>query len=548
MTATFRIIIYPILVETREVNPIVAVYLTDDIRSGYIINDVESSSSISFKNTSICMSEIYYKRITRGTSKKITDANLFIHGSRYGNKQYKAPTIVLNSITLPMKNFTITTDSAVCIQMFCEVACGTTEWGCHTCGWTCACILDLLNNAKKTTMRLPLCDQGWSEIGARGIVDIELLSTSSAISFHSSTLPYIPPLFPTKVRLSGITSPVLQQYAKEIDALYSTLTVTNRHIRLFKQPNYISCGGCMVRPPCAFLLNKDIPKTKEEIYLEILAIVLRRRSRCLKGLYAEDAIVQNFIDGHFDANENGAILMDFAMAFSNACTYLFDEVMKREGNGLAVGEDFSRYLPVMLTGDCEDFSHHALSILWEVLRKKDWKSPAMIRLQNIRRQYAATIILKSVTKPSVSSWNASNEDFAAHDCCDLVPLELLSLMLTKAGSKKEALIIDEIAKKRRISYNGDLIVIVGEGTGRVLSHIHNESDPSLSSSSDRDHVMYYLSSVLPNVGSPVFEDYRKDSVFYLYALTAYIHDTLIENDRNRWPIPQVIKKNNFFSP
>lgn len=541
----FNIRIRSVLIEERELEPFFVAYLTSDIRA---------------KNQGVFASDSYHSRITSGRCNKIKRANQFITGERYGKRSYEWPQKIIADIELLHRgNQFIETDSAICIQVFCEVACGMSEWGCHTCGWCCAYLKDFATNAE---IKLPLCDQGMSQIGARGDVTITLLSSSSIPRIETRNTPiYTPPS--AKTRLAGMTSSVLSDYVNAIERVFSKYAVADSRIRVYRQPNYISCGGCVVRPPCAFLINPTIPMTPEYAYIHLLSLVLCRRSRGLADPDAsESVIVQAFLDGRFDANENGAILMDMAMCMSNACTYLFDEVMKPNGTSLCVGEDFSRILMTMHTGDCEDFSHHALSILWDILDAKSsttpgkWTTPAMQRLQQIRKNYVATIILKAVKRPS-ASWTSggSSTNFAAHDCCDLVPLHLMSHMLTQGGDKDAATIIDNLASHRGISYDSathkNLVVIIGEGTGRVSTHIHNDSDPSMAPFVAKDRVLSIFSQILLNIGGPLFEDYRKGSMFYLHALTAYVHDTLVDTSTEGWPVPQVIylcQKNSTIGP
>lgn len=555
---TFKIIelnikLRSILIEGREFEPFFVAYLTSDIRAGH---------------RGLFASDDYYQRIINGKCKKILNANQLIIGERYDRHTYKWPQIDVNNVKLVYNTKrSIMPDSAICIHVFCEIACDKTEWGCHTCGWCCVYLSDLF----KKSITVPLCDHGLSKIGSRGSVTIDLIS-QPPLNFDDNnnnnitSLPYIAPYPPDKTRLAGITSNILNEYCNNIDEMVSKYTVTDSRIRIFQSPNYTSCGGCLVRPPCAFLLNSGISITCEYAYLRLLGLVLRRRCRCISNPnVSEETVLQAFLDDRFDPNENGAILMDVATCISTACTYLYDEVMRPDEYGLCIGEDFIRFLTTTITGDCEDFSHHALSILWDILHAKSsitpgkWKTVEMQRLQQIRKNYIATFAIKAVTRPSVSGCSTTSPNFSAHACCDLVPLRRMSMMLTNSGNRRASDVIDKIATQRGISYDDvnhkDLNIIVGEGTGRVASHINNKSDPSMTSSFTKKTIMDIFSNFLPNINSPYFTDWRQGSRFYLHGLSAYLHDTLIEpvvnNNGTIWPVSCVLylnQQNNKIGP
>ena len=528
--------------ESKESEPIFAVYLTRDISA--------STSDVS-------ATDEYASRVANGLSRKTLhdDENVAAIRAReqsvYVNK---SPIRFTARLRLRRDSTRLDRDSSVCMQAYCETACEQ-EWGLHTCGWTCVEITDLLNHSGHV-IRRPICDQGLSEIGARGVASFSIdkyrnqwnsitwkMATTTVTSEEEEE---------NTVEMRGRMPQVLRQYNMDMISQLNSLPLTSESIQIRAFPLYRSCGGCTVRPTIAFMLNPEPPSTTEDYYIRALDYVLRRR---LRGLSKERLAheISVFVDGGGSPNEAGAILMDVAMLLPTACTYLFDEVMSREGDRLVVGEDFLQGMCAVLTGDCEDFAHRAAMILWNILVGK-WTSPGIAVLQSIRMQYVVTLVLKAVQSYAYCATrrDSEKEGLGAHACCDLIPLLKFREMLAASSESTDA--IDLVINRRRARLfaspgTAPTAVIVGEGTNRIVEFSRGAGvDPAANSSNIRQKGISLLEAAGTSaVGCSIAEDYFREaatttasSSFYKYTVYGIIHDTLIaareQGHADSWPL------------
>ena len=527
-TLSFDITVLSRLISPRECAPIIHAYLTSDIGTP----------------PTVVVTDDYQTRIVTGRSRK----TLGPPPSALADDPlpYIADKIVFTAALPARFDAKIPRDASLCIQVYCEIACEE-DWGLHTCGWACVPLIEI-SNSRSAQIELPLCDQGRSDTGARGTVIVSVVNQSHTMQLlKSAKFSHGPSLQLRRGSLYGAQA----RYESEITAILKRDILTSGHIRTRRPPSYASCGGCVVRPACAFLLARDIPRISEDYYVSALATVIERRFRGAPLVDRQKA-GEAFIGGVFGGNEAGAVLMDVAMLLSTSCTYLFDEVLSPDGSCLISGEDFSRCLNVMLTADCEDFSFHAVMTLWDILEAKssgsgEWTSPGVRALQRIRSQYIATVVLKAVRGPQWNAFDSSIEancKYSAHDCCDIIPVLAFSRMIRAGGGDSTP--IDDIAKERSTvlsSNNSHLMAIIGEGTGRIVECSRGGGiDPSTAPRRFREHALDIFSNTPVNVGSPMSEDHNSSTSFYQYAMFGIVHDTLISARRtgsNEWPVAQV---------
>jgi hypothetical protein len=321
-------------------------------------------------------------------------------------------------------------------------------------------------------------------------------------------------------------------------------------VRVKALPMYILSGGMML-PSCAFLLARAPPKASEEYYLNALRIVTERRYPWL-GISQGPRWLQEVISG-LGVDEQGSLLLEMALLLPTTCPYLFDTAIagtRESGFRLWNTDEFSRLCRLVKCGDCEDGSLEAAMVLWDILTASSgpgggrWTTGVMELMREIRRRYVVVVTLKAVTRPSQQqvsepSTPTKNKEggcscggkggvasYAAHACCDMVPLWWLTQLLAsgKAGKDSiEVLAMRELAKERGTKVQPRR-VIVGESTGVVTPFVETrDAAPRWARKVARE--MFGIS--IPGVKVVCREDMTVGSTFYRYAMSGLVHDTLI---------------------
>jgi len=359
----------------------------------------------------------------------------------------------------------------------------------------------------------------------------------------------------------------MMRYDEKASVTSYELSPTSPGIVSSRIPMYISCGGSVVRPPCAFLMTTEIPQWSEEYYIRALDAALARKFPLIEG---RDERLKLFVSDDpllMSHDERGAVLMDVAMFIPTACSYLFDEVISRDGSHLIRGEEFFRNVAMTMCGDCEDFSFTAAMVLaW--LLQNTWESPLMQYLQHIRARYICTVAYKSVlgytaAKPTSTSTStaasggggggtaaAQPPQYGAHDCCDLIPITRFIKMLGKRTVVDGILVqrlSDGLLDHKIIPCLDAMSVVMGEGTTRMGQFVRS-GEPCEASALAR--LLAREPFALTGIRSAAqieYEDSQSGSEFYQFTLASVVHDTLLFTRDCRatagqwipWEVPQV---------
>lgn len=524
----------------RETSPFFDVYLTSDVRSptaeGVLVSGdgaispgvgTRSPGDATTADSEVVASARYQERmvaVASGDRERPRSAVGRMSEDRSGGlAEHRARMVADLSVC---RTTDVARDAAVCVHAFCEVECDDEARGSHTCGWAGATLsgLSAVAAAGGRSATLKLRDPGQSPEGTRGTVAI---SFDDATASQLASISYAPrPEFDD-------ASELMSAYDAAATEIFSKIQPTSSDIRMFRLPMYSTCGGSISRPPCAFLLAERTARFGEEYYLRALDCVLGRRMRAMPS----EARITEFVRS-MSADERGAVLMDVAMFFPTACTYLFDEVLSRDGKRLVTGEEFSHLASTTICADCEDLAFFAAMVLRDIASRA-WKSEAIRELRRTRLRYVSTISLKAVTRYSAAGSSSARRGFAAHDCCDLVPIVRLADMIRASGSDPGP--ISEIAAERGIdaSENRRLSVIVGEGTGRVIEFPRPGNPATSPGGAKKAAAGLFHAAGAPSACTAIAEDSRSGSEFYRHAVSGIIHDTL-DRPRGKWPIPQVV--------
>lgn len=497
---------------------------------------------------------------------------------------------------------TIPPDSMVCTHMFCEITCPDGALGCHTCGWGGILLRDAQQAAQTLARGAPLvctsllADTGEAPLGARGIVTIEFSpDTADAIRRRiafSAPAPATagPPVVFDGNATSGLNAE-MRAYDNAASAVFSRYRSVSNAIQLMRAPCVVTCGKRVVRPPCAFVLQRQMPRASEEYYVNALATVLARRRRvaaAVPNLGDTHALLELFANGRTLAPDaEGAVLADVAMYLATACVYLFDTTLDTTGRGLDPNsEEFLTLCNLILCGDCEDEAFLAVSALADILQREDWATPAMRRLHVVRLRYVAGVALKAVDTESFATSAANTTatstasgagtgsaarppteiPLVAHASCDLIPVLRLADMLAAAAAATEeqqqqhdadtasaaAATMKEIAARRRLNAaeNRKLMVVVCEGTYRTLQFDTPDPAPAADDGTIRAAVQVMTAAGIADFAGINTNDLTAPSDFYRYAVSIVLHDTLLHAQAQaeaagtptvvEWKAPQVI--------
>jgi hypothetical protein len=178
-------------------------------------------------------------------------------------------------------------------------------------------------------------------------------------------------------------------------------------------------------------------------------------------------------------------------------------------------------------------------------------------------QYAATICLKSVSRSAQSDDRDDDEavrrrGWAAHACCDMVPLVALRRMITAGAtlserSENDALAaVDAIIAERKefmlpASVASRLRTVVGETTGYVRSYVPAGAPREMRSA--RAQARKIVAGIFRSARLVATDDMTlDDSGFYKFADSALVHDTLISESARAvarksgadWLVPQIV--------
>jgi hypothetical protein len=409
--------------------------------------------------------------------------------------------MIMMAVDLPISpQAKIEVDSALCFHIFCAAKSDHSAWGSHTCGWASISMVSLIQlaNGPPTvgcwTARAKISDNGSAPAGARGNITVTF-NTATAAVLRTYATPETSVTMPQMVE-QMITKMRAVQY--DAEQIYSQLRPTVATLDAPACPAYVSCGGCIVRPACAFLMTKTPPTMGADYYIRATVCTLTRylwyRPDVQESQYLPafvDCVKQTYGQPHqqptttttttttplFTPDELGHILVDVATWFSVNCLYLFDRVLSASEKALEYGEEYSRLAVVTLCADCEDFAYHILACLREI-EQGSWTHPVCQALQTIRMQYVATLNLKAMPEraSAIRAVDDASVPLALHECCDLIPIIVFRNMLQRhqptasVGVRAVRQVLDERAS---LGYQIDetrnkaLRVVVGDGTHYV---------------------------------------------------------------------------------
>lgn len=437
------------------------------------------------------------------------------------------------------------------VQIFSEVKVNGAFCGAHACGWGAIHVIDLCqaihnaytSGAPTAVLECILSDTGPSAPGTRGRVKFIAPTTGTIASIHMRNLS------PTSTpnRVLDVEIEELRQYHVECMKVCQQLPPISPQIYAMQLPPFTTCGGELKLPACAFILDPFGLSLDEDFFCAALEAALRRMFVIDPIIHTlpRDDLFSMYTNGRLglSLDEDGAILADVALFFPHTCQYLFDMVMSTNGVSLEDGDEFSCNLAATHCGDCEDFGRWAVMTLATLLTGH-WTHQAIRRLQAVRARYITTLALKGVSAYQQTSafMTLSNTRCAAHDCCDLVPINMMRKMLASDAAKTS---IDRIYESRVISGLIDptaplppTIVIV-DGTGHFYQ-FPRHTDPYLNTSSHvRIAIVNGVKAALNITDVTVRTVDRGDahSAFYKFATTSLVHDTLLTDPK--WPIPLV---------
>lgn len=514
-TITFRFISQPKLVDNEE-RPFATVYLTSDIEA--VPRYIE------------CRPEIY-------RNKEKDEFEIIATFSISNKHKYIA-------------------DSSVCVQNFCHLLNHKQEQCIHRCGFAAFGLRGLLKNGPKRYV-INLRDIGPSKDGRGTVIILLDDNTMQGLSKMDFTDPS-PNDFVGQGMNAGTELRKSYEIVKEYH-LAGNRALLNRkpttdEISLSLLPMYVQSAG-IINPSCAFLMIKNPPKASEDYYLNCLDVALFRDTHWSRGTNKlRSELISRFCDDKTTCDERGSILIDIAMMLPVSCPYLYDTSISRNKTHLVNSDEFSRLARFVLCEDCEDSSFEACMVLWDILKAVSaggqWKSHVMNVLQQTRAKYVATVTLKSVTRPSESGPTESlnkKRGYAAHACCDLIPIYELQNMLARdtCGNRnidtQSSDVLKSIITKRSTlinTGNNPTMIVVGEGTGIVTSYV---SLNNVVSHLLRREVKNVAAKTIPIARMVSREYLPNDSGFYKYTVSAIIHDTLFERETETspWILPQI---------
>jgi hypothetical protein len=623
----FKAKIVLVLAKEVETHPFASVYLTSDMRPSSTNTTERNVSSAAF------MTDDYRTRLMHGTARCSAKTGTYKPDTRNTKGVYEttidcAPLLYLDKDVASGVRRVAADSSSLCVQTFCEVHCSGRKvgtWGCHTCGWGAITLYELqkyivaATDNHSVTVSIPLSDQGPTPTGARGAVtlsidDVKTLRTLRSMEMDDSlsasridesrgvvhgvnnpTRTHKPSDPATRIFSSRQTLQNMKMYQQTTSTWLTQkgMSMYSSSIQATRLPLYYTCGRCMVRPACAFIMTTAPQLRPEAYYLKAVSAALARRYS--PGIAHEAERVKAALGAPL--HEKGAILMDICAILSSTCTYFFDETLRYDMHGIEPDEDFHRLAELTMTGDCEDMAYTILSHLWDILETKTWSSEFMAEMHRVRLQYVATIALKAVTSPMPTDQKAlpqfsgvpsttttttpsstynrngykdtaandgpdDSEDLLGHDTCDLIPIEMLrntinSARLQKANtadiSGDDVYILEEIYKERLPhlvprSEGLNLPVVLGEGTVRTLhfstkkDHVCDGVGETAYNRTKRYVLSLFRKTLSVNATGIFLDDLRQPSDFYKYSVLALLHDTLVYCRRRglkSWKMPQL---------
>jgi hypothetical protein len=539
---------------------------------------------------------------TPGTSEDDVDVDVDEEEEGDG-KQYEVRFTFESTFSIPIGEIEkITDDTAICIQCFCELDNHKFEPCSHRCGFAAFALKGMATNILSTSTKSTRPIKYWAKMlghgrasDKRGMVEIELLGkthetlvdifSSANISVSSSHLLLIgEPTNETIIEMYETAN----EYFLAINDILETMTPISERIRIAKLPMYVLSSGTML-PSCAFVLYKNIPHTPEEFYINCITICIDRampqvrdEKRRLKAFCAETLTpttakifksstsplttkeaneterIQS-TDDFLCWDEKASVLMDAATLLAASLPYLYDYSLSDDGTKLVMADEFTRTIMLTLALDCEDGSNAATIFLRDVLTAESangkWTSELMVAASTVRAQYITTISLKAVTRAAESEHKREAQPslipkfFAAHACCDMIPIVSLSEMIKRSGWRTlDADAIDAIINERKSSLipgNKNLRIVVGESTGFVSSYVPNHM---VLQSWGKESARSILSGLFKSARFVAKEDLMSGSSFYAYTVSALVVDTsfskaalAVANKRNvAWLVPQIV--------
>jgi hypothetical protein len=414
-------------------------------------------------------------------------------------------------------------DAALCVQGFATILNKNGQKCMHRIGAATIPLLAMRNNGSEAILRSNLYNHA-GNVHERGKVTVTMIMDTTN---NLRKLQFAEPtdLDLVQKNISEFSSS-FQTFRDSTDRIVRVTPPVIKGMPLNRLPFYVF--NEFVMPPLGFIMF-EVVRNPEDYYLNAFKIVCSRRRISSDPEIFRVATWQ----------QKASVMCKVADLFATSCPYISDyglwkdERLKRIRLGNA--EEFTRTVRLTRSGDCEDFSAEILMTLADICTT-EWKSEIMNHLQKARRQYIATIPLKTVTAPSASG-QPGTVSLTAHNCVDLIPVKQMVRMLSDYEklldndelSHELPHVVVRVSEDRLLQsrmkeiLEDDLKPLVIEGTGMYKP----DGGIDTTKKERRALVQSAGKTTFKNTRALIIEQPEKISGFYVAPVSSLVWDTFM---------------------